>query len=355
MPIDNSKPARMLAKSICGFAFLFLVVGYFRPAPSGVGNVPQVAKPKDVSAQWKGLIGEYASNGDTICVLEENGRLTLLMKRLDRRIPLQELSGNVFNVEERTTLPDTTIVFKREGSGRAASFVAGRATFKRLAITAEDGSIFRIKPLKPIGLLRREALRARPPEESGSFLKADLVDVTTLDSTIKLDIRYATKNNFMGEVLYSKAKAFLQRSAAEALVRADRWLEQQGYGLLIHDAYRPWYVTKMFWDATPEDEKTFVANPSIGSRHNRGCAVDVSLYDLNTGRPVDMVSGYDEFSHRASPDYPGGTSLQRWDRELLRRAMEQEGFNVYEWEWWHFDYKDWREYPIGNRAFEEIR
>jgi D-alanyl-D-alanine dipeptidase len=110
----------------------------------------------------------------------------------------------------------------------------------------------------------------------------------------------------------------------------------------------------MFWDATPHDKKIFVADPRQGSRHNRGCAVDLSLYDLLTGRPVEMVSGYDEMSPRAFPDYPGGAALERWNRELLRRAMEEQGFSVYETEWWHFDFKDWKKYPILNVNFDRI-
>ena len=98
----------------------------------------------------------------------------------------------------------------------------------------------------------------------------------------------------------------------------------------------------------------FVADPAQGSRHNRGAAVDLTMYDLRTGRPVEMVGGYDEFSERSFPDYPGGTSLQRWHRELLRAAMEAEGFRVYDQEWWHFDYRDWREYPVGTATFDEI-
>ncbi len=124
--------------------------------------------------------------------------------------------------------------------------------------------------------------------------------------------------------------------------------------MLIHDAYRPWVVTKMFWDATPDDLKTFVANPANGSRHNRGCAVDLSLYDRATGQPIQMVAGYDEFFARSYPLYPGGTSRQRWYRELLGRNMETEGFKIYEFEWWHFDYRDWKKYRIGNIDFAEI-
>ena len=98
-----------------------------------------------------------------------------------------------------------------------------------------------------------------------------------------------------------------------------------------------------------------MANPANGSRHNRGCAVDLTLYDLATGDAVPMVGGYDEFSERSYPNYPGGTSRQRWHRELLRDVMETEGFTVNEVEWWHFDYRDWRNYQILNLTFEELQ
>lgn len=110
----------------------------------------------------------------------------------------------------------------------------------------------------------------------------------------------------------------------------------------------------MFWEATPESLRTFVANPATGSRHNRGCAIDLGLYDLETGRPVEFPSGYDEFSARAYSDYAGGTPLQNWHRGQLRAAMEAEGFVVNPTEWWHFDYQDWRKYPVINLRFEQI-
>jgi D-alanyl-D-alanine dipeptidase len=154
--------------------------------------------------------------------------------------------------------------------------------------------------------------------------------------------------------VYEQAKAFLQRPAAESLGRVARKLQPFGYGLLIHDAYRPWYVTKIFWDATPQDKKIFVADPKEGSRHNRGCAVDLTLYDLKTGTELLMTGAYDEMSERSYASYPGGTSLQRWDRTLLRNALESEGFTVYPYEWWHFDYKDWQQYPILNLTFEQL-
>ena len=191
--------------------------------------------------------------------------------------------------------------------------------------------------------------------ETGVFRESELVDLTSLDPTIRLDIRYASTDNFMNAVFYEDSRAFLQRPGAVAVARAHRALAPYGYGLLIHDGYRPWYVTKMFWDATPAHQREFVANPANGSRHNRGAAVDLSLYDLLTGEPVEMPGSYDEFSRRSYADYPGGTTRQRWHRELLRQVMEAEGFTVNSGEWWHFDYRDWSEYGIQNDVFGEIR
>jgi D-alanyl-D-alanine dipeptidase len=193
-----------------------------------------------------------------------------------------------------------------------------------------------------------------PPKEEGTFREPDLVELTKLDNSVKLDVRYATPNNFAGRAVYAEARAFLQRPAAEALVRASRALRKKGYGLAVFDGYRPWSVTKLFWDITPADKKEFVADPSKGSRHNRGCAVDLTLYDLKTGREVSMPGEYDEMSERSHINYAGGTAEQRRLRDLLRAAMEAEGFDVYAPEWWHYDYKDWRRYPVLNLGFGEI-
>ena len=218
----------------------------------------------------------------------------------------------------------------------------------------DAAAYFHIEPVRPVAELLPTALAAKPPVESGDFHASDLVELVTLDPSIKLDIRYATTRNFLGTPLYSQARAFLQRPAAEAVVRVNRALAKEGYGLMIHDAYRPWYVTRLFWDATPTDKHRFVADPTKGSRHNRGCAVDLTLYDLKTGKAVEMPSLYDEMSERAYPGYAGGSYTSRTKRDLLRRYMEAEGFTVYEYEWWHFDYRDWRIYPIGNQRFEDI-
>ncbi len=311
-------------------------------------------RPAPPPAHWVGLTGEYGWDHNELYIREKDGTLHAMIEWYFS-YPLEEISRDVYAFPNYGLYHGERLRFKRDAQGRATQVEAASVVFKRRLTGGEGGATFKIKPLRPIEQLRRDAMAARPPEERGEFRQPELVEVVKLDSTIKLDIRYATTNNFMDAVFYNEPRAFLQKPAAEAVVRAHRWLGQFGYGLLVYDAYRPWFVTKIFWDATPEHQRDFVADPSRGSRHNRGCAVDLTLYDLATGEPVEMVSGYDEFTARAFPDYPGGTSLQRWHRELLRTAMEREGFDVYEWEWWHFDFRDWREYPIMNVTFDTIQ
>jgi D-alanyl-D-alanine dipeptidase len=310
-------------------------------------------KPPPPPARWRGLLGEYGWDHDTLFVFEKDGRLNVLIEWIEFDL-LSEVSSDVFKFPRHGLYDGEKAAFTRDRSGEATQVRVSGVTFRRRQIGGVAGGVFRVTPAHDVEELRKQALADRPPVQNAALHKPDLVELALLDSTIKLDIRYASANNFLSTPLYSEARAFMQRPAAEAVVRANRFLKPYGYGLLIHDAYRPWYVTKIFWDATPDDKKIFVADPSEGSRHNRGCAVDLSLYDLATGRPVEMVGVYDEMSERSYPGYVGGTSLQRWHRELLRTAMEREGFGVYTFEWWHFDYKDWREYPILNLTFNQI-
>lgn len=180
-----------------------------------------------------------------------------------------------------------------------------------------------------------------------------MIELIKLDKTIKLDIRYATENNFVGKRVYPEARAFLQKPAASAVAGVHKRLAKMGLGIVIFDGYRPWSITKLFWEVTPEDKRKFVANPANGSKHNRGCAVDLSIFDLKTGELIDMPSGYDEFTERASPNYAGGSEKQRANREMLRKLMEDAGFTVNPNEWWHFDHKDWEKYAIYDISFDD--
>jgi CubicO group peptidase (beta-lactamase class C family)/D-alanyl-D-alanine dipeptidase len=313
-----------------------------------------VGQPAPLPEKWKGMIGEYGWDHDILYVFEKDGRLNVLIEWMEFDA-LTQVTDDVYKFPTHGLYDGESAVFTRDASGNATQVKVSGVVFKRRPIGGVSGGIFRITPVKNLDELRKEALAAQPPVEKGEFRKADLVEFAKLDPKIKLDIRYASANNFLSTPVYSEAAAFLQRPAAEALLRAQKKLEAMGYGLLVHDAYRPWYVTKIFWEATPEDKRIFVADPSQGSRHNRGCAVDLSIYDLASGKPIEMVGVYDEMSERSFAGYPGGTSLERWHRELLRRVMEEEGFLVYPFEWWHFDYADWQKYPVLNLTFEQLQ
>jgi len=334
----------------------FLVLALLLPAACAAGQQAQVrpsGPPPEPPAALRPFVGDYAAGADTFSVLEDSGRLRLLRWHGEGRM-LASATDSTFEVAASARGPASTLAFHRGADGRVTGLALDGRVLERLRFGPEDGTSFRITPVRPPEELAREALAATPPREEGDFLPPDLVEIVTLDPSIRLDVRYATSNNFMGRPFYSEPRAFLQRPAAEALARAHLWLKERGYGLLVHDGYRPWYVTKMFWDATPAGLKVFVADPARGSRHNRGCAVDLTLYELASGAPVVMTGGYDEMSPRSYPDYAGGTARQRWLRALLRQAMEAQGFTVYEAEWWHFDYGDWRRYRVGNERFDEI-
>jgi D-alanyl-D-alanine dipeptidase len=351
---------------------LFAVASLAACAPAGRRSINPRAQarralemppaPPAAPARWRGLIGEYDTPVGMRIVLEEGGELWLAdtnhhaLRLAERGAADFEVASGGGNEERVLGRRASTISFVVDRGDRARAFVAGGERFPRREIEPAPGTNqLRVTPVRPVEQVRGEALAASPPRESGNFKKADLVELTTLEPGIKLEIRYATTNNFLGTRFYDQPRAFMQRAAAEAVARAHRSLEPLGFGLLIHDAYRPWYVTKMFWDATPADKRWLVANPAEGSKHNRGAAVDLTLYRLSTGRPVDMPSTYDESTDRAYADYPGGTSLERWHRALLRRAMEEQGFTVNPTEWWHFDFNGWQDYAIGNEAFERIR
>jgi D-alanyl-D-alanine dipeptidase len=336
----SRKQSRTRLQKFSGFILLNLVI---------LSTVSAVAQPpKPAPAQWRALLGEYVLDDQTIIILEKDQKLSALYRRTEFA-PLHQVSKDLFEFDAGTSRAGGRIKFLRDSRGKVTSFRIGGMIFKRRPLGPEEGAAqLKVNPVRPVPILLKEAEKAEPPNETGDFLPSDLVALRKLDPTIKLDVRYATTNNLFGTIFYSKPHAYLQRVPAEALVRINRRLKKYGYGLLVHDGYRPWYVTKVFWDATPEDKKAFIADPSKGSRHNRGAAVDLSLYDLKTGKPIEMVSTYDETTDRAHPDYPGGTSLQRWHRDLLRREMEADGFTVFELEWWHFDYKGWERYRIGN-------
>ena len=316
-------------------------------------RVPE-AKPDTAPPRLLPWLGEYGWDHNTMFVYEDHGRLFALIQWF-YAYPLTTVNDSVFAFPQLGLYPGERIVFKRGRDGKVLGATAGNVWFPRRPVGPAEGGQLRLQPTGSVPRLMRAARQATPPVDTTARRAPDLVNLATLDPTLRFDIRYASTNNFLGTRFYSRPRAFLQRPAAEALLRAHRALRAKGYGLLIHDAYRPWYVTKTFWDATPAESRWLVADPARGSRHNRGAAVDLTLYDLATNRVIAMVGTYDEATPRSLPDYPGGTTLQRWHRELLRTVMEAQGFTINADEWWHFDYQEWRSYPIINKAFEDLQ
>jgi D-alanyl-D-alanine dipeptidase len=179
-----------------------------------------------------------------------------------------------------------------------------------------------------------------------------LIEIKKAIPGIKLDIRYATKNNFMKQVMYNQARAFARRPVVAALKAIEAELKPKGYGLKIFDAYRPYAVTIQFYEKA--SDKNFVADPAKGSMHNRGCAVDLTLIDLKTGKDVKMPTPYDSFEAAAAPHYNKLPADVIKNRDFLIKTMHAHGFKVMYNEWWHYDFNGWPNYELMDIPFESL-
>lgn len=235
--------------------------------------------------------------------------------------------------------------FARTVTRRSA--LAGLAGLSAAALTACAGRVgtaaTAAAPLAPpIG----------PPRDPKATAAPDLVDLARFDPRLRLDIRYATPANFMGRTLYPVARAVAQRPVAEALSRVQTRAEAAGYGLLIFDAYRPWRITKAMWEQTPPDKREFVADPRTGSRHNRGCSIDLSLH--RGGVEVTMPSPYDDFTAAAYRSNTAAPAETLGASRMLENWMIDAGFVPLANEWWHYDWAEWRRYPIMDVPLEVV-
>ncbi len=181
-----------------------------------------------------------------------------------------------------------------------------------------------------------------------------LVDLEAARLGFRFDIRYARTDNFMGRVVYPTPGAFLLKHVGQDLYKVHEALKPHGFGILFFDGYRPWSVTKLFWDESNTHDRQFLANPENGSSHNRGCAVDLSMFYLDSGRPAEMPSDFDEMNEKAYATYPGGAALERQNRDLLKAKMNEFGFEGIQHEWWHFNHTTHENWPVMNFSFEEI-
>jgi D-alanyl-D-alanine dipeptidase len=234
------------------------------------------------------------------------------------------------------------------GEGRGVSFSRREVAFGLAALPLAGCAS--AGPDRDVFFIAADKAAALAPDDPKR-----LVELVSLDPTIRLDMRYATTNNFTGRILYDEARAFLATPAALALARASKAAQADGFGLTIYDAYRPWRITKKLWDATPiGPKKEYVANPKRGSKHNRGCAVDLTLHDLRNAQLVEMPTEFDDFSQKAHRDYMGASAAAIVNRARLARYLEAEGFVGLSNEWWHFDFTGWEKFPVMDIPFNKI-
>ena len=180
----------------------------------------------------------------------------------------------------------------------------------------------------------------------------ELIEIKKAIPSIELDIRYATTDNFMQQVMYNEARAFARKPVVEQLKKIQAILKTKGFGLKIFDAYRPYAITVAFWEKATD--KAFVANPAKGSKHNRGCAVDLTIIDLKTGKDIPMPTPYDSFAPEAAPHFQNLPKNIIKNRDFLIATMQANGFKVINNEWWHFDFNSWQNYDLMDIPFEKL-
>lgn len=202
----------------------------------------------------------------------------------------------------------------------------------------------------------RYGLKATTMEGYLSSIKSnpdkELINLEKFVPGVVLDIRYATTNNFTGEKIYQMPRAYARKPVAEALRKIQADLKKQGLGIKIFDAYRPYKATVKFYEVYRDT--TYVASPYRGSRHNRGCALDLTIIDLKTGEELKMPTGYDSFQKAAWPSTPVADPEVRKNRTLLITVMERHGFKVNSSEWWHYDFVGWKNYDVLDIDFEAL-
>lgn len=321
------------------------------------------AVPTDAPKDVKHILGLYYGNGENILIRENQGRLELLYRfaQSDRSFsganiyPLAKEHFDAYTMTEAGPMSSTeaSVRFERDTDGYGISCRVGGHTYSRYFMgegVGERAKPFRLpeRSAEDWAKLRAEAAKAVEPAALAAGEQAKLMDAAQL-AGLKVESVYAGSDNLFGAPLYTTSKLYIAEELVPALAKVQEALAEQGYGLVLWDAYRPWSISKLANLALPDDKKDMLEDPETkGSVHNTGLAVDVGLYDLATGETLELTSGFDEPSPRQYASYAGGTSRQRYLRDLLRETMEQYGFKGIEMEWWHFAYADPSKYAHLN-------
>lgn len=317
---------------------------------AGHGWAAPAFEPKDCPKDLKYILGMYYGNGEMFLLRENNGEVELVYRFGQKDYtfagsnvyPLYKEHFDSYTINESGPLNhlDAAVRIERSREGYGVSCSVGGNRYSRRFFAGENSRPFRFAPVSDWQALKTAANAAVMPAQLGAGQQAQLVDLAQTVPGLKFDLRYAQADNCFGQVLTDDQRAFLDADAAQALAQAQQYLKPYGYGILVWEAYRPWSVSKLAYDALPADKKSMLPAPEIGFSHNTGLSIDVSLYLLATGENAGMISGFDEPSVRQYASFAGGTTLERYRRDLLRSAMQMAGFTASETEWWHFDYGD---------------
>ena len=317
---------------------------------AGHGWAAPAFEPKDCPKDLKYILGMYYGNGEMFLLRENNGEVELVYRfgqndytfAGSNVYPLYKEHFDSYTINESGPLNhlDAAVRIERSREGYGVSCSVGGNRYSRRFFAGENGRPFRFAPVSDWQALKTAANAAVMPAQLGAGQQAQLVDLAQAVPGLKFDLRYAQADNCFGQALTDDQRAFLDADAALALAQAQQYLKTYGYGILVWEAYRPWSVSKLAYDALPADKKSMLPAPEVGFSHNTGRSIDVSLYLLATGENAGMISGFDEPSVRQYASFAGGTTLERYRRDLLRSAMQMAGFTASETEWWHFDYGD---------------
>lgn len=330
---------KILSMLLC---LCFLAAGHGWAAPA--------FEPKDCPKDLKYILGMYYGNGEMFLLRENNGEVELVYRFGQKDYtfagsnvyPLYKEHFDSYTINESGPLNhlDAAVRIERSREGYGVSCSVGGNRYSRRFFAGENGRPFRFAPVSDWQALKTAADAAVMPAQLSTGQQAQLVDLAQAVPGLKFDLRYAQADNCFGQALTDDQRAFLDADVAQALAQAQQYLKPYGYGILVWEAYRPWSVSKLAYDALPTDKKSMLPAPEAGFSHNTGRSIDVSLYLLATGENAGMISGFDEPSVRQYASFAGGTTLERYRRDLLRSAMQIAGFTASETEWWHFDYGD---------------
>lgn len=317
---------------------------------AGHGWAAPAFEPKDCPKDLKYILGMYYGNGEMFLLRENNGEVELVYRfgqndytfAGSNVYPLYKEHFDSYTINESGPLNhlDAAVRIERSREGYGVSCSVGGNRYSRRFFAGENGRPFRFATASDWQALKTAADAAVMPAQLGAGQQAQLVDLAQAVPGLKFDLRYAQADNCFGQALTDDQRAFLDADAAQALAQAQQYLKPYGYGILVWEAYRPWSVSKLAYDALPADKKSMLPAPEAGFSHNTGRSIDVSLYLLATGENAGMISGFDEPSVRQYASFAGGTTLERYRRDLLRSVMQMAGFTASETEWWHFDYGD---------------